>query len=340
MSEFKPGRGLDLGTSYIIVARNTQNGVSYTEMRDCFFRLQPSTKIARQIMQKGLAGQKYFADETGFVVVGQDAIERAIERNQSTFRPLERGILSPREKRARGILRFILKQILGKPVGEQEKIIYSVPAPPADQLESRFDVNFHVDAVRNDLLELGYDASSVPEAEAICYSELGEDSYTGVGMSWGAGMVNCCLMSSGEAILHWSVTRSGDWIDRMAALSSDQPDTVVQVEKENTDFTVGEEVKDNPILSAVSIYYIHLIEYVIEHMLRALNQADNLPKFLSPIPIVVSGGTSLANGFVDTFHGILEIKSGRLPFQVSEVRPAKDPLRAVSRGCLLASELA
>jgi hypothetical protein len=55
---------------------------------------------------------------------------------------------------------------------------------------------------------------------------------------------------------------------------------------------------------------------------------------------VVSGGTSLANGFVDTFHGILEIKSGRLPFQVSEVRPAKDPLRAVSRGCLLASELA
>ena len=149
--EFPTGRGLDIGTSFIIGARELTEDklVQYTDFRDAFFHMHPSSPIAKKMMEKGLKGQEYFKDVDGsFVVVGQDAIERAIERNQSAARPLVRGVIAPREKQARRILRHIIKEILGEPMTEGEKVVYSVPAQPADQAADDFDVGFHCDAGR------------------------------------------------------------------------------------------------------------------------------------------------------------------------------------------------
>jgi len=220
--------------------------------------------------------------------------------------------------------------------------VYSVPAQPIDQDNEDFDVGFHTDALNNDIRALGFTPSALSEAEAICYSELEGDDYSGICLSFGAGMVNACLMSSGEAILHWSTTKSGDWVDRMAAQATAQPDTVVQVEKEGTKFTIGDEIPSNPILSAVSLYYVRLIDYTVQHLINQLAKAENLPKFTSALPIVVAGGTSRAEGFVKQFKAALDernVGDDSLPFEVKDVRSATDPLRAVSRGCLLASQL-
>lgn len=348
--EFLPGRGLDVGTSFIITSREYNEGgkVRYTEFRDAFLRLKPSSPIAKKMMAKGLKGQQYFEDVDGsYIVVGQDAIERAIERNISANRPLVRGVISPKEKQARRILRHIFKEILGQPLVENEKVVYSVPAQPVDQPADQFDVGFHIDALNNDIRALGFQPSPLSEAEAICYSELEKDDYSGICLSFGAGMVNVCLMSSGEGILHYSTTRSGDYIDRMAAQATAQEDTVIQVEKEGAKFKIGEENPSNPILSAVSLYYVRLIDYTIQHMITQLSLAEHLPNFTEPIPIVVAGGTSQAQGFVEKFQEILELRNdpadsavpGELPFQVKEVRAASSALRAVARGCLLGSQL-
>lgn len=155
-------------------------------------------------------------------------------------------------------------------------------------------------------------------------------------------MVNACLMSAGEGILHWSTTRSGDWVDRMSAVATAEPDTVVQVEKEGTKFIIGKEIPGNRILSAVSLYYVRLIDYTIDQLLHTLLRADSLPKFSEPLPIILAGGTSRAGGFVQQFQKSLTTKNVgdlELPFRVKGVRAAKDPLRAVARGCLLASQL-
>jgi hypothetical protein len=346
--EFTPGRGLDIGTSFIIATRqykgeDKKDKVLYTEFRDAFFRMKPSSPIARNMMEKGLKGQQYFTDvDNSFVVVGKDAIERAVERNACASRPLVRGVISPKQKQARRILRYIFKEILGEPLQEGERLVYSVPAQPIDQGADDFDVGFHTDALNNDLNALGYKASSVPEGEAICYSELEEDNYSGVALSFGAGMVNACLMSAGEGILHWSTTRSGDWIDRMAAQATAAPDTVIQIEKEHTQFEIGKEIPGNPLLTAVSLYYIRLIDYTVQHLVTQLSRADNLPKFTEAIPIIIAGGTSRAQGFVGQFErSLAQYNQGELelPFKIKGVRHAKNPLRAVSRGCLLASQL-
>jgi hypothetical protein len=329
--------GLDVGTSFIITAREAEgSGIQYREIRDAFFRMKATTPIAAKMMEKGLTGQKYFKDvDDSFVVVGQDAIERAIERHTATARPMFRGIISPRERDARRILKFILTEILGAPATPGEKVVFSIPAQPVDQDGEDFDTGFHEDALCNDLRDLGYAPQALNEAEAICYSELEQDDYTGICLSFGAGMVNICVMSAGEAILKFSTTRSGDWIDRMSAASTGETDSVVQVEKEHGIFSIGKEVPGNPVLSAVAAYYIRLVEYTVRTLTNELSNAATLPKFASPIPIVISGGTSRADGFVDAFRESILKQS--LPFKIKEVRPAKDQLRAVARGCLIAA---
>jgi len=329
--------GLDVGTSYVIGARETDKGITYREFRDAFFRIKPATPIAAKMIEKGLKGTKYFKDSDGsFVVIDKEAIVKAVERNSSALRPLARGILSPKERDARRVFKFLLGKLLGKPKEKKEKLVYSIPAAPADVSSDDFDVGYHCDAIGNDLKELGFDPSPLNEAEAICYAELEEDDYTGVSISAGAGMQNVCVMSSGEPVLIFSLARSGDYVDRMAAASTAEPDSVVQMEKEAGDWEVGKE-NENRILSAVSIYYVRLIKYVVEMLSKKLNSADELPRFPSAIPVVLSGGTSLAKGYVEEFKK--QLAPVDLPFEVKEVRHAKEPLRAVAKGCLIAASL-
>lgn len=328
--------GLDVGTSFLISARQ-EKGIVYKEFRDAFYRMVPPTPMAGKMLERGLSGKAFFKDgDKGYVVVGQDAIEKAVERHQSALRPLSRGVVSPKEPDARRILKFILKNLLGEPKTPNEKLVYSVPAQPVDQGDEEFNTGYHEDVLRRDLAEMGFDAHPLNEAEAICYSELEDEGYTGVALSFGAGMVNVCVMSSGEPIIRFSTTKSGDWIDRMASQSTGQPDSVVQMEKENGEFQVGVE-SDNPILSAVSAYYIRLIDYTVHHLVASLNTNKNLPRFTGPLSVVVSGGTSRASGFVKRFEEV--IRGSKLPFEIKEVRPAKDQLRAVAKGCLIVASM-
>ena len=330
-------KGLDVGTSFLITAEETADGVSYKEFRDAFYRIKPATPIAAKMMERGLQNLTYLKDIDGsYVVVGADAIAKAIERHQSAQRPLYRGVISPREPDARRVLKFILSELVGRPDTPGEILVYSIPAEPVDQSDEDFNTGYHEDVLKKDLSELGWDAKALNEGEAICYSELENDGYSGICMSFGAGMVNICVMSSGEPVLKFSTTKSGDWIDRMAAQSTGQPDSVIQLEKEEGDFVVGEE-SDNPILSAVSSYYIRLIDYTTQHLAARLSRSSDLPKFVTAIPIIISGGTSRADGFIEAFKR--QLSQSEFPVEISEVRHATDPLRAVARGCLLASVL-
>ncbi|MBD3268449.1 hypothetical protein GF373_17415 [bacterium] len=150
-------------------------------------------------------------------------------------------------------------------------------------------------------------------------------------------MVNICVMSNGEAVLKFSIAKSGDWVDMKAAIASHETDSVVQVEKENGKWKIGDVDNESRILAAVSVYYMRLIEYVAKLLAAQLNATESLPRFNKPIPVVVSGGTSLADGFVDCFKETLS--KFEFPFKIKEVRHAKDPLRAVARGCLIASSI-
>lgn len=329
--------GLDVGTSFIIASSYNKDKIVFKDFRDAFYVIKPNTPIAAKMVEKGLKGKVFIKDESGsFVILGKDAIEKAVERNETARRPMYRGVVSVKEKEAKRILAYILKEVVGKASEPGEKLVFCVPAQPVDQEDDDFDVGYHEDVVKSILSEVGYDARSVNEAEALCYAELEDTDYTGIGISCGAGMTNVCVMLNGEPTVVFSTTKSGDWVDRMSAVATGEPDSVVQVEKEGGGFTVGE-ANDNPVLSAVASYYERLIEYTAKQLSTALSGHKALPKFKDPIRIVVAGGTSQADGYIEKLNE--KLLESEFPLPIEVVKHAEDPLHSVSKGCLIAASI-
>jgi hypothetical protein len=289
------------------------------------------------MIEKGLQGKVFIKDSDGsFILLGKDAIEKAIERNDTAKRPMFKGVVSAKEKDAKRILAFILKEVVGTASEPSEKLVFCVPAQPVDQEDEDFDVGYHEDVVKTILSECGYDAKAINEAEALCYAELDTEDYTGIAISCGAGMTNVCVMLNGEPVIVFSTTKSGDWVDRMSAVATGQPDSVVQAEKEGGGFVIGEP-NDSPILSAVSSYYERLIDYTTKQLAAALTDHKSLPKIKNPLSIVVAGGTSQAQGYIS--HFTQKLKDNNFPLNIKEVRHANDPLHAVAKGCLIAAKV-
>jgi hypothetical protein len=329
--------GLDVGTSFIVLSKENNETLTYKDFRDAFYIIKPTTPVATKMIEKGLQGKVFIKDSDGsFILLGKDAIEKAIERNDTAKRPMFKGVVSAKEKDAKRILAFILKEVVGTASEPSEKLVFCVPAQPVDQEDEDFDVGYHEDVVKTILSECGYDAKAINEAEALCYAELDTEDYTGIAISCGAGMTNVCVMLNGEPVIVFSTTKSGDWVDRMSAVATGQPDSVVQAEKEGGGFVIGEP-NDSPILSAVSSYYERLIDYTTKQLAAALTDHKSLPKFKNPLSIVVAGGTSQAQGYIS--HFTQKLKDNNFPLNIKEVRHANDPLHAVAKGCLIAAKV-
>lgn len=330
-------KGLDVGTSFIVLATNEGSSIKYTDFRDAFYIIRPTTPVATKMIEKGLSGKVFIKDADGsFIILGKDAIEKAIERNDNAKRPMSKGVVSAKEKNAKRVLAFILKEVVGKASEQNEKLVFCVPAQPVDQEDEDFDIGYHEDVVKAILGECGYDAKAINEAEALCYAELADEDYTGIAISCGAGMTNVCVMLNGEPTVAFSTTKSGDWIDRMAAVATGEKDSVVQAEKEGGGFIIGEH-NNNPVLSAVSSYYERLIDYTTKQLTAALSDHKSLPKFKNPLTIVVAGGTSQAKGYINQFKQ--KIVENNFPLPIKVVKHASDPLHSVSKGCLIAAKV-
>jgi len=328
------GIGLDIGTAFLVSARlNENNETVFKSYRDAFYTIKPVSKINAKFIEKGLTERKldFAYDGDVFVVTGAGAITLANERRDRVRRPLSRGVVSPKEKYAIPMLKKIIKTLVGTPSVDGEKCVYSIPAKPID---SDFNIAYHTTVVNNFLYqELGLTPIALNEGEALVYSELMDEGLTGITLSFGAGMVNVCIASSGDPIIKFSIAHGGDFIDNEVAKSVDITPELAQAEKESNDFTLI-----NPsgyIQEAISIHCVDLISYVlkqIEYEFVKLSKESKLPVFSQPLTVVISGGTSKPGGFVDKFHECLAKVS--LPVAIGKVKQASDPLTAVAKGCL------
>lgn len=328
-------KGLDIGTNMIVAASMDNNGSAIFKMqRDAFYRITPKSEVNKNSIRLSLDKRQasYIIDEDGsFIVVGEDALEIAIERHDKAERPLQKGVISPQNRKALPMLKLIIKDLLGK-ANPGSKVVYSVPAAPVD---TNFDIIYHTEIMGGYLQELGYTSSPINEAFAIALSELLDDGLTGVAISYGAGMVNTVVVHEGDPLLEFSLTRSGDYIDQSVGTALDMSPSLVQQEKEaGIDLynPVGE------IANAISVYYSTVIKYTLENIAYELNRrSKELPIFKEEVPLIVSGGLTLANGFVPKIQDALV--NLNFPLKIGVVRRAADPMSSVAHGCLLASHL-
>lgn len=328
-------KGLDIGTNMLVAASLNEEGVPVFKMeRDAFYTIVPKSKVNENSIKMSLEkrGCNFITNAEGaFTVVGESALEIAIERNDVAKRPLRRGIISPKEKASLPMLKLIIENLIGR--GEEgDTIIYSVPAKPIDAV---FNIVYHTEIMNMYLNQMGYVAHPINEGFAIALSELLDDELTGMCISYGAGMCNVTVIHQGDPLVEFSMTKAGDFIDQSVGEALDISPSLVQLEKE-----AGVDLSNpsNQIMEAVAVYYGSVITYTLQNIAYELERRDKeLPIFREPVPIIVSGGLALAQGFTKAISDYLE--TTKFPLKISEVRKAKNPMTTVAHGCLLAAQL-
>lgn len=328
-------KGLDIGTNMLVAASLDEDGSPVFRMeRDAFYTIVPKSEVNKNSIRMSLEkrGCNFITDTEGtFTVVGEDALQIAIERNDVARRPLRRGIVSPKEKDSLPMLKLIIESLIGKG-SKDDVLIYSVPAKPIDAV---FNIVYHTEIMNMYLSQMGYTAHPINEGFAIALSELLEEGLTGICLSFGAGMCNVTIIHQGDPLVEFSMTKAGDFIDQSVGEALDISPSLVQLDKE-----AGVDLlkPTNQIMEAVAVYYDSVITYTLQNTAYELERRKkDLPLFRNPVPIIVSGGLTLAKGFTRKVEE--RLKTVNFPLKTSGVKKAKSPMTAVAHGCLLAAQL-
>lgn len=323
------GCSVDCGTMNLVSARKVDQKIETRRIRDAFLDLDPAHKRMLKLSNTS------FAELDGrLLVLGDEALACANLFNREARRPMSGGLLNAGEIDAQQVIGLMLKQILGDPRCSNEKCCYSVPAPALDVIGS--DVSYHKAVLGKILGELGYRSEAVNEAQAIVFSECLNENFSGIGISYGSGMTNVCLSFNAMSALEFSVAKGGDWIDdgsskaigstrgKMCALKESGIDLNAPVGREQ---------------EAIVFFVQQLIDYSIAGIIEHFHKVKKEILVPKPIPVIISGGTSLAGGFVELFKKQFEQHRTKFPVQVSEVRAAVDPMTAVATGLLIVSQM-
>jgi hypothetical protein len=327
------GVGLDIGTNMLVSAVMNEAGAPiYKKQRDAFFRLSPKSEVNRKSIRMSLEGRgaDFIVDGDDFIIVGENALHMANERNLEAKRPMRKGVLSPKEKASLPMIKLIIKSLVGEST-TNDKLVFSIPSEP---LDSDFDIFYHEEMMKSYMREMGFNPTSLNEGFAIAFSELIDDNLTGMCLSFGAGMVNVVVCYEGDPIIQFAITKGGDWIDDSVGKALDLNPSMVQIEKEESNLDLTQ--PKGQIQEALVVYYNVLINYALDNIVYELERVK-LPSFRNPIPVIASGGLTLAGSFIDKFRE--EMGNKKLPFDIKEIRRAKDPMTCVAHGCLMAAIL-
>ncbi len=324
------GAGLDVGTmNFVAARRNNGKNVKTVRLRNAFLDLPPEQKRMLK-----LSKTSYIEYDGRLLVMGDEAISTANLFNKEARRPMSSGIISAGEIDAQGVMAVIVKHLLGEPRHTNEQCCFSVPASAVDMPDS--DTTYHKAVLSKILTELGYSPNPVNEALAVVYSECMSENFSGLALSYGSGMTNVCLAYNAMSALEFSIARGGDWVDKGAARATGTTSAKICMIKEGG---VNLSAPKNREEEAVTLYVQSLIDYSIDSIIAHFAKVRREILIPKPIPIVVSGGTSLAEGFVEKFKERFELFRGKFPIDVSEVRPAKDPMTSVASGLLLYAQM-
>ncbi|MGE3853611.1 MAG: hypothetical protein AB7K09_17905 [Planctomycetota bacterium] len=329
-------KAIDIGTAFIVGAEMRGGREIFTSERDAFFSM-PNEDFAEEMLSK--AGAFYITKGDQLYVVGEDALKFAMVTGQAENyrRPMAAGVLNPGEEDAAAMIQVMIEGVIGRASFPGEVVAATIPANPVD---ASFDTVYHEMVLRRFLEGLGYEVKVINESLGIIFAEnptvttnSGEViPFSGIGISFGGGMVNLVAAYRAKQLVAFSAGRSGDWVDAQVAKVTNQPvSRVIGVKEKKLDFN-NIDTSDR-VLQALDIYYEDLITYTLENFkVQFKKQAAS---FDDPIEIVIGGGTSAPPGFIDKFKRVM--KKVELPLTIKNVRAAKDPLKCVAAGALIAA---
>lgn len=318
--------GLDVGTSRICLAQRAGEEFQYETQLNAFVTI-PFSGLTESVLTKENIPHTVAGPE--IVVHGNESDRFADLLNIETRRTMAKGMLNAAEPDSLDMLRKILESLVD-PATESRKLYFTVPAAPLGAQES---LTYHEATLRQILVDMGYQVKSINEGLAVIYSELESTNYTGIGISCGGGLCNVCVAYLSVPVMSFSIPKAGDYIDTNAASVTGERANRVRIAKEASFHFNG--FYADKLHQVLGIYYDEMIQSLAQGLKQAFANSRNLPNPGRPLPVVLSGGTALPDGFRDRFEKILN--EAELPIAISDIRMAADPLHTSAKGALVAA---
>ncbi len=330
--------GVDIGTGNLVCAKHAAGEkIEVSSMRNMFLPISPEELSSSEIANTQLDYVEIRDGDTveTIAVVGEDSYRFANIFGQKVRRPMQKGVISTKDIDAIDVMAAMFEKLIGGKV-KNGYCIYSVPAQSIDV--DIPPVLYHEKVFGKIFASLGYKSKPMNEAMSIIYSECSKENFTGIAMSFGAGLTNVACSYKGTPTITFSISRGGDWIDQSVADSIGKLPTRVTSVKEK-DFSLSSppqgKKEERRVKESLQIYYENLIRYVIKAFIYKFKESAEGLDINEEIPIILSGGTSKCGGFRDTFDNIFRSMEDDFPYDISEIRMAKDPLNAVAVGNLI-----
>jgi hypothetical protein len=318
--------GLDIGTSRIVSADGPKSQDTRTELNA--FVAVPASDMAENVLKQ--RNMVYERNCKSIYVYGNDSDFFASFLNTEARRPMQFGLLNPQEEMGQHILQQIIKRMVPQ-TRKNEMLCFSVPGKGQN---ANGNLVYHEAVLKNLFQSMGYQAKGINEGQAVVFSELQEENFTGIGISFGGGMCNVSISFMSMPMITFSVPKGGDYIDHNVASVLNETGTRVRLFKEEK-LDLSRQPKDD-LGRALHIYYEDMLQALIERLRSELKTSGQLPKIDRPMPVVLAGGTSKPSGFLQKFDSLLRA-GGDFPVEISDVRMAKDPLTTTAHGCYIAA---
>lgn len=339
--------GLDIGTKNIILAYEKDGKKKIRQEINGFLKVPRSDGFVKQMLVG--SGVPYVEKEDNFIILGTKAEELSYAFNKTLQRPMQDGVISGKEDEAMEVMAIIIHSIIGK-LNDDAIMYYCIPA---DALNADTNIEFHDKVMEIIISQFSSECTVKPypinEARALVIGQI-EDK-TGIGISFGAGMVNVCYCLYGIEIFKFSLVGSGDRIDVESAKrfgydpknpSGDYRETPTSIckRKENRlkdkPFTLTECPTDS-VGKSIWINYGILIESVVKGIIEGFRDNEEKARIDRELPVVIAGGTSSPDGFIEYFKDVWA--KMKVPFEIGDISRCEKPLYAVAEGCLIAAQL-
>lgn len=330
--------GFDCGTYNLVHCnRDGEGNFVYKREVNAFLELPLENRFVFNMMKQ--AGVPLIERDKVAYALGEAAVNMTYTMSQLELkRPMIHGCVNPKEKDAFQIMSIMMHSLIDNVQKDGETLYYCVPANAINQ---DTDAEYHqriLDAIfKAYRSETGFkvDAHPINEALALVYAELAKKAYTGIGVSFGAGMVNLCYSMYGNPVFSFAIVNSGDWIDRQAAKATGESISFINKEKTKVDLA---KQPNTLVERAIATQYRLMIEHTVQGIKQGFSDITKTVRTDAPVDVVIAGGTSSPNGFADLLKETLEQTD--LPIKIGDIIRPADPLFSVARGCLLAAEAA
>lgn len=322
--------GLDVGTSRLVLSRQVGPLRRVHEALNAYLELPTTPQVISSLKR----AKTHFTKVNGnLCVLGRDAVSMASFHGGSIKRTLRSGTLNLTDRVTTSVLQELIRSLLQKEgVAAGSTIYYSSPSVTATLGDgpNAISIQSHESVIDDILSDLGVKGVAVKEGVAAAYSLLAEHNFTGIGISFGAGLTNVSVLHLSIPLFDFSIAHGGDYIDENAARIVGVAVNRMQAYKENT-FSFSDAGTES-YSDALRVLYSDLISRVIDALQFVVSGWSSRQAIVTPLPVAIAGGTSLPKGFAQILERALQ--SSDLPFPVGDVYMASNPLYAISDGCL------